>query len=103
MNLATTSVQRPQRPNGDCVSRTQEFGEIDSRHTVRRIRLPKRRPPAYQSRSATRQATTATMKTTAKLCLPCVLHAPMMTNTGYEGTGKPSCAARTLTKTTIGP
>src|SRR5215472_5232128 len=99
MNFAIIRTRVPKRANRCLVSDTQESGSRLRRHIARRTRLPKRRPDAYQARSASRHAATAAAAICAETGPPRAAQAPATINTGYVGNGKPTFSSRTRANT----
>ncbi|UUE98021.1 hypothetical protein NDY24_20265 [Xanthomonas hortorum pv. pelargonii] len=58
--MATANIRTPQREKNRSVFFMQVSRDSDSRHSDRKVRLPKRRPARYQARSPSRLANTET-------------------------------------------
>src|SRR5262249_5283401 len=99
MNFAIIRTRVPKRANRCSVSDTQESGSRLRRHIARRTRLPKRRPDAYHTRSASRHAAMAAAAISTAAGPPRADQAPATINTGYVGNGRPTCSTRTRANT----
>jgi hypothetical protein len=106
-NFATASTRTPQRPKKRSVFFTQVSRDNERRQIVFSVLPPYMRPARYQALSPISVANIDRIRT-GNNCVPtepgCMAAiAPNSTSDGIAGTGSPSEAANTFTKTSAGP
>src|SRR6266478_2310612 len=103
MNFASNRERAPCLEKIPSVRRTQESGSREILQRNCRMRMPLVRPRAYQKESAESAAMATKNSEAQKLRWPVPASAPAANTTGSEGTGRPSCSAKTQARRTTYP
>src|SRR5579859_3796913 len=103
INLASSSERAPCLEKIPSVRRTQESGSSEILQRICRMRMPFVRPSIYQKESAVRAAMVTKKSEDQKLRWPVPESAPAASTTGSDGTGSPSCSAKTHASSTTYP